>query len=85
MCRGMLLYCFLECACLLILFVILFLQARRTESSLKLLQQRSMRKPGGPDAASTTVTDTDKITAQLFLDVQVRRSRSLCLGEMRQA
>lgn len=50
-------------------------QAKRTESSLRLLQQRSMRRPAGDAAGgggtAPTFTDTDKIILQLFLDVQV--------------
>ncbi|CAI5490910.1 unnamed protein product [Closterium sp. Naga37s-1] len=46
--------------------------ARRTESSLKLLQQRSMKRPpGAADAGGASgMSDTDKIIGQLFLDVQ---------------
>eukprot|EP00850_Spirogloea_muscicola_P011578 SM000072S21212 [mRNA] locus=s72:338837:344159:- [translate_table: standard] len=44
--------------------------ARRTESSLKRLRQGASRTGMGADTAGAHISDSDKMVAQLFLDVQ---------------
>lgn len=61
-------------------FVFLFLelthwlstQARKTESSLQRIRQGAQRRAGtSSDVSDHSVSDTDKICMQLFLDIQV--------------
>lgn len=52
--------------------IILFLKARKTESSLQRLRQGAQRRVGAStDASDNIISDTDKICMQLFLDIQV--------------
>lgn len=52
-----------------------WMQAKKTETSIARLAQKSRR--GAAESAGVTVSDTKKITAQLFLDVQVRGTRKV--------
>ena len=47
-------------------------QARKTESSLQKIRQGAQRRAGtSSDVVDNSVSDTDKICMQLFLDIQV--------------
>ena len=48
------------------------MQVRKTEASLKRLKKGRAAESAGADGAPA-MSDTDKISMQLFLDVQVRR------------
>jgi hypothetical protein len=47
-------------------------QARKTESSLQRLKKGAQRRTGvSSDVSDPTVSDTDKLCMQYFLDIQV--------------
>lgn len=50
---------------------------RKTESSLKRLKKGRAAEGAQLEGAAAQVSDTDKISMQLFLDVQVRRQGML--------
>lgn len=56
-----------------------FCQARRTASSLQRIRQGAQRRGGASsDVSDQNVSDTDKISMQIFLDIQVRTGLQIC-------
>lgn len=56
----------------LIMWLLLHAQARKTESSLQRIRQGAQRRAGASsDVSDHSISDTDKICMQLFLDIQV--------------